>query len=143
MNVDDAPVDRETTAPDAIGLLARRVVLLVLAASVMILAIVIAGRNAPRTSGDLVQLWLVPVENERAEVGLRNGIAADLDCVIVLETGGGDVERLIEISSGDTYREFTSTSNRVTEAIIGARAQCQAEGQRFNREVWLAAETAP
>lgn len=143
MNVDDAPVDRETTAPDAIGLLARRVVLLLLAASVLILAIVIAGRNAPRTSGDLVQLWLVPVDNNSAEVGLRNGIAADLDCIIVLETGGGDVQRLIEISSGDTYRELTTTTTGVTRAITGARAQCQGDGQRFNRVVWLAAETEP
>jgi hypothetical protein len=134
---DGMPEDGGVTARGALGLLARQAVLLALAALLLLLAILIAGRNAPRTSGDLVQLWIVPEATASAEVGLRNGIEAELDCLIVLQTNGGDLERRIEISPGQTYRESTRIGEAAPGSVTGARAHCEADGQRFNRQVWL------
>jgi hypothetical protein len=139
--VDDVSDDEMTIARNALDLMARRAIIVVLAAFVLVLAIVVAGRNAPRTSGDLVQLWLVPVDAESAEVGLRNGIAGDLECAIVLDTTAGSVQRRIEVSPGQTYRETTSLVDSGSGAVTAAHADCQAEGRRFNRQVWLSADS--
>lgn len=120
----------------------RALTILLFAAVVVVLAVNVAVRSAPRTSGDLVQLWLVPeADRGSMEVGLHNGVAVELDCRLTLTTGGDAVERQFLLEPGDTFREQPG-GPAVAAPIDMARAECAGDGVDFVRTVWRNPEAA-
>lgn len=102
--------------------------LLALAALTMLLAAYVAGREAPRQSGDLVQLWIVP---GAAEVGVRNGLATGLQCA--LDMGGAGAPRELALAPGETETVELGAATSEVEVM----ATCTDGTTAFTRRVAL------
>lgn len=118
--------------------------LLAVAGALVGAAVVLASRDAPRLSGDLVQLWLVPdVSAGGLQLGLRNGIGEALTCdLTVVAPAQPPGIRTVRVEPGATFETILAAAPG-TAAQADVTADCRAGSRTFTRHVAVGPRPSP